>query len=115
MGRLVEALTPEYGMQVAGVVNSATQRDAAGWPAADVAIDFSVGEAVPATLRHLVSRGTNAVIGTTGWQTHEPALREEVAKRNLGVVAAPNFAVGVNLFVALVERAAELMGRQESF
>lgn len=115
MGRLVEALAPEYGMQVAGIVDRGNADDADTWPEADVAIDFSVGEAVPLTLRRLAERRTNAVIGATGWQAHEQALREEIGRRNVGVIAAPNFAIGVNLFVALVERAAELMGPQPSF
>jgi 4-hydroxy-tetrahydrodipicolinate reductase len=115
MGRLIEGLAPEYGVQIAGVVDRKNAQEPQRWPAADVAIDFSVGDAVPSTLRRLAERGTNAVIGTTGWQPHEAELREVVARHKIGVVAAPNFAVGVNLFVALVERAAELMRDQASF
>jgi 4-hydroxy-tetrahydrodipicolinate reductase len=55
------------------------------------------------------------VIGTTGWGAHEEALRREVAARSIGVVAAPNFALGVNLFIALAERSAELMSRRTEF
>ena len=46
-GRLVEALSPDYGFQVAGTVDidNAAQHDA--WPQADVAIDFSLADAVP--------------------------------------------------------------------
>ena len=33
----------------------------------------------------------------------------------IGVVAAPNFAIGVNLFLAMVERAGALMGPNPSF
>jgi 4-hydroxy-tetrahydrodipicolinate reductase len=36
-------------------------------------------------------------------------------RSGIGVVAAPNFAIGVNLFVALVERAAELWKDQPAF
>lgn len=115
MGRLIEGLAPEYGVQIAGVVDRRNAQEPQRWPAADVAIDFSVGDAVPSTLRRLAERGTSAVIGTTGWQAHEAELREVVARHKIGVVAAPNFAVGVNLFVALVERVAELMRDQASF
>lgn len=115
MGRLVEALAPEYGMQVAGIVDRDNVRDASGWAAADVAVDFSVAEAVPTTFPRLAARGTNVVIGTTGWQGDEQALRAEAARRGIGVIAAPNFAVGVNLFVALVERTAEFMRTQPAF
>jgi len=38
-----------------------------------------------------------------------------VQEAGIGVVAAPNFALGVNLFVALAERAAELFAAQPAF
>lgn len=115
MGRLVETLAPEYELRVAGIVDRANAGDPAGWPAADVAIDFSVGEAVPATFPHLASRGTSVVIGATGWQAHEQTIRAEAERRRIGVVAAPNFAIGVNLFAALVERAGELLAENPAF
>lgn len=115
MGKLVAALAHEYGMHVAGIVTRSNGGDPEHWPAADVAIDFSLAEAVPTTLPALVARGTNVVVGTTGWQAQEAALRAEVARRGAGIVAAPNFAVGVNLFLALTERAAELMTRVPEF
>jgi 4-hydroxy-tetrahydrodipicolinate reductase len=115
MGRLVATLAPEYGMEIAGIVDRTNAADVNGWPEADVAIDFSIGDAVPQTLPRLAARGTSAVIGATGWGVHEEALRQEVSRSGIGVIAAPNFAIGVNLFVALVERAAELMSSQPSF
>jgi 4-hydroxy-tetrahydrodipicolinate reductase len=115
MGRLVEALAPEYGMHVAGIIRGGNASKPASWPAADVAIDFSIGEAVPATLGHLAARGTDLVIGTTGWQQAEPELRAEALRRGIGVVAAPNFSIGVNLFLALVERAGDLMKSSTAF
>jgi 4-hydroxy-tetrahydrodipicolinate reductase len=115
MGRLVESLSPEYGMEIAGIVDRASADSPEHWPAADVAIDFSVGDAVPANVTRLAVRGVDVVIGTTGWSAHEAAVRREVEARGIGVVAAPNFALGVNLFVALAERAGELMARQPAF
>ena len=115
MGRLVETLASEYGMHVAGVVGRANAGDASSWAAADVAIDFSIADAVSVTLPRLAARGTSVVVGTTGWQAREDELRTEATRRGIGVVAAPNFAIGVNLFVALVERAAELMAANPAF
>lgn len=115
MGRLVEALAPEHGFHVAGTVDVDTADRPDLWPAADVAIDFSIAEAVPRNLPRLAARGTHVVIGTTGWQAHEAELRQQVAESGIGVVAAPNFATGVNLFVALVERAAEMWRDRPEF
>lgn len=109
MGRLVESLAPEYGIGIAGAITSANALDAASWPEADVAIDFSAAGAVPANARALAARGVSLVIGTTGWHDDERALREDLEARAIGVIAAPNFAIGVHLFLALVERSAQLV------
>jgi 4-hydroxy-tetrahydrodipicolinate reductase len=113
MGRLVGSLAPEYGFEIAGAIDS---RNAAGeWPGADVAIDFSAAESVPVTVARLAHRKTPIVLGTTGWQAQEPAVRKAVADAGIGVVAAPNFAIGVNVFLAVAERLGALMAAQPSF
>jgi 4-hydroxy-tetrahydrodipicolinate reductase len=112
MGRLVESLAPEFGFTVAGAIDEHTN-GAAVWPDAEVAIDFSVAEAVPSTVAALAKRGTPIVIGTTGWQASEARVREDAA--GIGVVAAPNFAVGVNLFLAVTACLGRLMSTQPSF
>ncbi|MEO8077534.1 MAG: dihydrodipicolinate reductase C-terminal domain-containing protein [Acidobacteriota bacterium] len=113
MGRIVDSLSGEYGMTVVGRLDL---EDAdAEWPDAEVAIDFSIADAVPGNVRRLAARGIDVVIGTTGWGSDEAALRLEAAERRIGVVAAPNFALGVNLFAALTERAAELMAPHAAF
>ncbi len=112
MGRLVESLAPEFGFRVVGTIDEHTD-PAAAWPDADVAIDFSIADAVPATVAALARRGTPIVIGTTGWQAAEATVRESAA--GIGVVAAANFAVGVNVFLAVTARLGRLMAAQPSF
>lgn len=108
MGRLVESLSGEYGFELVGRVDRASAATPDRWPDADVAIDFSTADAVPANLPRLAERGISVVLGTTGWQAQERALRDTMAAFDVGVVAAPNFALGVNVFLALAERAGEL-------
>jgi 4-hydroxy-tetrahydrodipicolinate reductase len=115
MGSLVEALSGEYGFVVAGLVNGTNADNPDTWPAADVAIDFSTPASVPLNFPKLTGRGLDVVIGTTGWSAHEEALRREAELRGVGVVAAPNFALGVNLFSAVVERTAALMSQRREF
>jgi len=113
MGRLVETLAAGEGFEVVGTV---TSRNAAGhWPAADVAIDFSTAVAVPATVARLARQRIPIVIGTTGWQADHEEVRRAAEAADLGVVAAANFAVGVNVFLAVIERAGALMAGQPSF
>lgn len=113
MGRLIEQLSPEYGFELAGAIGRSHAE--APWPEADVAVDFSVADAVPRTLQRLAERGMPVVIGTTGWQTQERAVRETAARHGIGVVAAANFSLGVNLFQALAERAGELLKQRPEF
>ena len=115
MGKLVESLAPEFGFNVSGTVDVAEAAAPESWPRADVAIDFSVADAVPENVRGLADRRMNVVIGTTGWGAREAEVRRVAEDAGIGVVAAPNFALGVNLFVALAERAAELFAPQPAF
>lgn len=113
MGRLVESLAPEYEFDVAGAIDR--QSASGAWPDADVAIDFSVAEAVPKTVARVAVTRTPVVIGTTGWQNAEASVREAASRAGIGVVAAPNFAIGVNIFMAAAARLAAQMAAQPSF
>lgn len=76
------------------------------YDAADVVVDFSLPEGVPALLDSL--RGQALVMGTTGLDTHQRALVEAYALR-APVVMASNFSTGVNLLLGLVSQAARLL------
>jgi 4-hydroxy-tetrahydrodipicolinate reductase len=120
MGRMVEALAPEYGWDVAGVIDPASPSHGGGpdddrWRGVDVAIDFSTAESVTSNLPVLARRGVSIVVGTTGWSMHEQAVRQAIADAGVGVVVAPNFSTGVVLFEVLVARAAKLFGSQADF
>lgn len=118
IGKLVEALAPEYGAQVAGVVNGRDSERSlreGNYGPIDVAVDFTLADAVPRNFPLLAERGVNVVIGTTGWSAHEPAMREVAARAGIGVLAAPNFSLGVNLFQLLVEEAARRFASYESY
>lgn len=112
MGRLVEQLAPEAGVRIVGRVTSATPAEALGSEDADVAIDFSTAAAVPRNVAALAARGLSVVIGTTGWQEREAEVRAAVRDFPVGVLAASNFAIGVNAFFAIADRAAELLVRR---
>ena len=113
MGRLVEQLSAEYGFSVVGVISSHTAANA--WPDADVAVDFSVAEAVPVTMRALAPRRIPVVIGTTGWQASEAEVRELVRVHQSAVVAAANFALGVNIFLSILDRTGALFAARPEF
>ena len=74
-----------------------------------MAVDFSTADAVRSNFAHYVERKLPVVIGTTGWSDHAAELKEQAARAGLGVVAAANFSIGVNLFKLMVAEAARLM------
>ena len=114
MGRLVESLAADYGAEVAGVLDRASNAGGSGATAercrgVDVAIDFSTAAATLETLPRLAAHGVSLVIGTTGWLAREAELREAVARAGVGAVVAANFSLGANVLEAVSESAARLL------
>jgi 4-hydroxy-tetrahydrodipicolinate reductase len=111
-------LAGSYGFDLAGIVHGRAGEGAIADGAfgdVDVAIDFTLAEAVARNLPALAARGINVVIGTTGWQADEPAMRAVASERGIGVVAASNFSLGMNLFQLVVEEAARRFGPHRDF
>jgi 4-hydroxy-tetrahydrodipicolinate reductase len=79
--------------------------------AANVVIDFSNAHATETLLREgrTALEGRALVIGTTALEPGAEAALDELA-RGAPVLTAANFSVGVNLLLALVERAAATLG-----
>ena len=75
---------------------------------ADVLIDFTRPEATLAYLAACRARGVNMIIGTTGFDAAGKAAIAEAA-REIGIVFAPNFSVGVNLTFKLLDLAARVL------
>jgi 4-hydroxy-tetrahydrodipicolinate reductase len=118
MGQLVERLAPEYGIEIADVLtreDATAKLNSADFERVAMAIDFTVPAAVPQNLPTLAARGCNVVIGTTGWSGHDATLRSLVAQSGIGVLAAANFSLGMNIFQLVVEEAARRFSRQASF
>ena len=112
MGRLVDEMARSQGSEVTGRIDLGT----GDWSAeADVAVDFSTADALRANFGRYTERKLPVVIGTTGWSAHAAELREQAERTGLGVVAAANFSIGVNLFELLVADAARLMQLQPQY
>ncbi len=120
MGRLVEALAPEYGFDVPVRLDIADNAEAQGITAQrfrgiDVAVEFSAPTAVAANVARLASIGVNTVVGTTGWTAHIEGLKLAAEKGGIGLVWSPNFSVGVNIFMHLVSEASRRLAPYREF
>lgn len=75
---------------------------------AQVAVELTVPDSSPANVGHCVERGVHVVVGTTGWSEDRLArLRAQVADNpGVGVLIAPNFAIGAILMMSFASTAA---------
>lgn len=82
--------------------------DLADLGGADVVVEFSVPGASAANVAHCIDRGRHVVVGTTGWtQDGFDAVRAQLAgKPRVGVLIAPNFAIGAILMMSFAQQAA---------
>jgi 4-hydroxy-tetrahydrodipicolinate reductase len=80
----------------------------AGLDAAEVVVDFTHPDAVMDNLRHCVENGRHAVVGTTGFDGDRlDTVRGWLADRpEVGVLIAPNFAIGAVLSMHFAQIAA---------
>ncbi|MEZ8825223.1 4-hydroxy-tetrahydrodipicolinate reductase [Vibrio amylolyticus] len=75
----------------------------------DVIIDFTAPVNTLANIELCKKYGKKIIIGTTGFSESEKQLIDEAAKE-IAIVMAPNYSVGVNLVFKLLEKAAKVMG-----
>lgn len=118
MGRLVESLAKEYDATIVGVIDEHSGERAIAdgkYGDVDVAIDFTLADAVARNLPQLAARKINVAIGTTGWQAQEVAMRTIAKDAGIGVLAAANFSLGVNVFQLAVEEASRHFAKHPEF
>ena len=72
-----------------------------------VVIDFTNHEAAMSAARTTLNSGVNMVIGTTGLSAEDIKEIDKLAKaKSVGVIAAPNFALGAVLMMSMAKLAA---------
>ncbi|MGP1362442.1 MAG: 4-hydroxy-tetrahydrodipicolinate reductase [Bacteroides sp.] len=78
---------------------------------ADVAIEFTAPTEAVRNIEACIALGLPIVCGTTGWYDALPRVREQVdGCKNGALFYAPNFSIGVNIFL----RAGELLAKFRS-
>jgi len=120
MGRAVAALAPERGFEVVATIGGRDNPAGSGLsPAtlrgAEVAIEFTDPEAAPTNVETCVDLGVPIVCGTTGWYDQLEAVASDVRRNDGALLYAPNFSVGVAVFLAAVERAARAVAAAGGF
>jgi 4-hydroxy-tetrahydrodipicolinate reductase len=75
---------------------------------AQVVVDFTTPDAVLGNIDWCLEHGVNVVVGTSGFTTERIELVQDrlAARPGLGIVIAPNFAIGAVLLMEFAARAA---------
>ncbi|MCY4535511.1 MAG: dihydrodipicolinate reductase [Bryobacterales bacterium] len=120
MGRLVEELAPAHGFEVALRLDEFNNQAAAGitrenFDGVDVAIDFSIPDAVADNAVRIAGLGVPLAIGTTGWLDQLDRVRAVVERHGGAVVYGANFSIGVNAFYRVVGAAARAFAAQGDY
>jgi len=100
---VVRAVDAAEDLAMVAALDMGDEIAAAARAGAQVAVDFTVPTASEQNVHALIEAGIHAVVGTSGW-THDALLRvEEHLKERpeLGVLVAPNFALGAVLAMRL--------------
>lgn len=120
MGRMLEQLAPEYGFEVALILDVHNNVNGSGltrenFAGIDAAIEFSTPEAAVANAVGLAAIGVPVVIGTTGWLGEMDRVKAAVEAGNSAAVWSPNYSVGVNVFFRLAAEAAKLLAAHPEY
>lgn len=120
MGQLVGDLAGKRGHDVALKLDLADAGRSAAELAEllrgfDVAIDFSIGEAVPKNATACVTAAVPLVVGATGWNSQLEAVRGIVEEAGGAMIYGANFSIGVQIFYRIAARAAELFRNVDSY
>lgn len=102
-GNVVRAVDAAEDLTLVAALDMDDDVAAAAHAGAQVAVDFTVPSASEANVHALIDAGIHAVVGTSGW-TEDALLRvdEHLKQRpDLGVLIAPNFALGAVLAMRL--------------
>lgn len=114
MGRMVEKILSERGLECAGKSEDIQHFDKT-LAKECVCIDFSVPAAFRENYRFIAENFKAAVIGTTGWTD----IRDEVISyfRQCGtpMIYASNFSVGVNVFFAAADYVSSMLGKSGGY
>lgn len=114
MGRLVEELALSRGHRVLFKIDIEGNEQGQALTVehlngVDVAVDFSIPDAVLRNVERISALGISMVVGTTGWWNQLEKARRLVEQNRVGFVYGSNFSIGVNVFFQLMEAAATLI------
>ena len=105
---VVKAVEATDGLALVAALDLGESLDQLKGSAVHVVVDFTTPDSVMSNLEFLINNGTNVVVGTTGFDDAKLAAVKGWLAQNpsVGVLIAPNFAIGAVLMMEFAEKAA---------
>jgi 4-hydroxy-tetrahydrodipicolinate reductase len=105
---VVKAVDAAEGLALVAALDMGDSLEQLKGSAAHVVVDFTTPDSVMANLEFLIDNGINVVVGTTGFDDAKLATVKGWLAQNpsVGVLIAPNFAIGAVLMMEFAAKAA---------
>ena len=112
---VVKAVTEANDLELVAALDLGDSLDQLVSKGAQVVVDFTTPDSVMANLEFLISNGISAVVGTTGFDDSRVAKVKSLSAANpkVGVLIAPNFAIGAVLMMEFATKAAKYFDSAE--
>jgi 4-hydroxy-tetrahydrodipicolinate reductase len=106
---VVKAVTEATDLELVAALDLGDSLETLKSSGAQVVVDFTTPDSVMANLEFLANNGIHAVVGTTGFDAARIATLEKLIAANpsVGILIAPNFAIGAVLMMEFATKAAK--------
>ena len=106
---VVKAVTEAGDLELVAALDLGDSLETLKSSGAQVVVDFTTPDSVMANLEFLANNGIHAVVGTTGFDAARIATLEKLIAANpsVGILIAPNFAIGAVLMMEFATKAAK--------
>ncbi len=115
MGKEIEAVLLERGHEITLRSTASTPFLPADLAGSDVAIEFSEPSSAVDNIFKCFEANCPVVVGTTGWYTRMPEVRNECQSGNHSLFYATNFSIGVNVLFHLNKELARVMNQFDEY
>lgn len=105
---VVKAVEAEAGLSLIAALDIGDSLEQLNGSGTHVVVDFTTPDSVMGDLEFLINNGINVVVGTTGFDAIKLTTVERLLSQNpsVGVLIAPNFAIGAVLMMEFATKAA---------
>ena len=112
---VVKAVTAADGMEITASLDIGDSLDELVATKTEVVVDFTTPDSVMKNLEFLISHEISAVVGTTGFDEKKLATLKDLLSSHpkVGVLIAPNFAIGAVLMMEFAAKAARFFESAE--